>query len=156
MNANKLFLLGRDSLSVGLIRFDTDWTNIQIGHEWARININKSLEIAEICSNFAWAGNILNLRLHPIINIEWQEAALVAVRKTKNQKAECAHMGNLGIAYSDLGEPLKAIEYYEQALKIANEIGDRRDEGSHLFNMSLSLDKLGQRENGPSTWPNPP
>ena len=27
-------------------------------------------------------------------------------------------LGNLGLSYSDLGEPRKAIEYYEQALKI--------------------------------------
>ena len=37
-------------------------------------------------------------------------------------------LGNLGIAYSDLGEPRKAIEYYEQALKIDKEIGYRRGE----------------------------
>ena len=36
-------------------------------------------------------------------------------------------LGNLGVAYSDLGEPRKAIEYYEQALVIAREIGDRRE-----------------------------
>ena len=36
-------------------------------------------------------------------------------------------LGNMGLAYSDLGETKKAIEYYEQALKIAREIGDRRE-----------------------------
>ena len=39
---------------------------------------------------------------------------------------EGVHLGNLGNAYADLGEPRKAIEYYEQALKIAREIGDRQ------------------------------
>ena len=41
-------------------------------------------------------------------------------------------LGNLGLAYSDLGKPRKAIEYYEQALKISREIGDRRGEGAAL------------------------
>ena len=47
-------------------------------------------------------------------------------------------LGNLGLAYHDLGEMKKAIEYYEQALKIAREIGDRRNEGNWLGNMGLA------------------
>jgi tetratricopeptide (TPR) repeat protein len=144
LKANDLFLQGGESLSTGLDRFDTDWTNIQIGQEWAKINMTKSLEIAEICSNFAWAGNILNLRLDPLKNIRWQEAALIAVRKTKNQKAKCAHMGNLGIAYAALGDAHKAIEYYEQALKISREIGDKRSEGNGLGNLGSAYYHLGE------------
>jgi len=59
--------------------------------------------------------------------------------------AEGAILGNLGIAYRNLGEPRKAIEFYEQRLIIAREIGDRRGEGSALWNMSLALDKLDNR-----------
>jgi tetratricopeptide (TPR) repeat protein len=143
--ANELFLRGGDSLSNGLIQFDTDWANIQKGQEWAKINADKSLEISAICSNFAWAGSILGLRLHSLMNVEWLEVALAASRKTENQNAEGAHLGNLGNAYAALGQPVKAIEYYEQALKISRVIGDRRGEGDHLFNMSLSLNNLDQR-----------
>ena len=142
--ANELFLRGGDSLSNGLILFDTDWVNIQAGQKWANVNAAKSLEIAEICNNFAGAGSILNLRLHPLGNIEWLEAALVAVRKTKNRNAEGNHLGNLGSAYSHLGQPVKAIEYYEQALKISREIGDRRNEGNHLGNLGSAYVDLGQ------------
>ncbi len=46
----------------------------------------------------------------------------------KDKKTHGDVLGNLGIAYSDLGELRKAIEYYEQALKISKEIGDRRRE----------------------------
>ena len=142
--ANELFLQGGDSLSNGLIQFDTDWANMLKGQEWAKINAFKSREIAEICSNFAWTGAILNLRLHPLMNIEWLEAALVASRKIENQNAEGAHLGNLGNAYSDLGQPVKAIEYYEQALKIAREIGDRRSEGNGLGSLGLAYSHLGE------------
>ena len=41
---------------------------------------------------------------------------------------ESIALGNLGLAYADLGESRKAIENYEQALKIDREIGDRRGE----------------------------
>jgi tetratricopeptide (TPR) repeat protein len=56
------------------------------------------------------------------------------------------HLGNLGLAYSDLGEPRKAIEFYDQALQISREIGDRRGEGNHLGNLGLAYYKLGQRD----------
>ena len=58
---------------------------------------------------------------------------------------EGAHLGNLGNAYSDLGETRRAIEFYEQQLVISREIGDRRSEGIALWNMSLALDQLGDR-----------
>jgi len=111
--ANELFLKGGDSLSVGLIQFDNDWTNIQIGQKWAKANTAKSNEVAEICSNFARNNIILRLRLHPRENIKWQEAALVAARQINNRNAEGAHRGNLGLAHADLGDARKAIEYYE-------------------------------------------
>ena len=142
--ANELFLQGGDSLSTGLIQFDADWMNIQIAQKWAKANRAKKNEIDEICSNFAWTWSILNLRLHPRKYIVWLDEALVSARKTKNQKAECAHLGNLGIAYSHLGEPKKAIEHYEQALKISREIGDRRGEGNSLGNLGIAYSHLGK------------
>ena len=54
------------------------------------------------------------------------------------------HLGNMGIAYSDLGDAEKAIEYYEQALKIAREIGDRRGEGNRLGNLGIAYSNLGE------------
>ena len=53
-------------------------------------------------------------------------------------------MGNLGLVYSDLGEPRKAIELYEQALKIAREIGDRRGEGNQLGNLGVTYSNQGE------------
>ena len=55
-------------------------------------------------------------------------------------------LGNLGSAYSDLGQVDKAIEYHEQALVIAREIGDRRGEGSRLGNLGSAYYHLGQVE----------
>ena len=53
-------------------------------------------------------------------------------------------LGNIGIAYSALGQVDKAIEYYEQALVIAREIGDRRGEGTWLGSLGVAYHQLGQ------------
>ena len=62
-----------------------------------------------------------------------------------DRRGEGNDLGNLGLAYADLGETRRSIHFYEQALLIDREIGDRRGEGTALWNMSLALDQLGQR-----------
>ncbi len=59
-----------------------------------------------------------------------------------------AVLGNLGIAYMNLGQVDKAIGYYEKALIIAKEIGDRSrsGEGSLLGNLGNAYYSLGQME----------
>ncbi|HHV24589.1 MAG TPA: tetratricopeptide repeat protein, partial [Methanosarcina sp.] len=65
-------------------------------------------------------------------------------REIGDRRGEGADLGNLGLAYSDLGEPRKAIEYHEQALKISREIGNRRGEGNHLGNLGNAYRNLGE------------
>ena len=142
--ANDLYLQGNDAFLRGLRLFDKEWVNIQQGQRWATANVSKNTEIAELCSNFAWTGDILGLRLHPRQYVEWLQAALDAAQQSKNRQAEGAHLGNLGIAYSILGEPRRAIEYYEQRLVIAREIGDRRGEGNALGNLGIAYRVLGE------------
>ena len=142
--AEDLLLQGKDSTHRGLQLFDLEWTNIQRGQNWTATNADEDLEAARICSNFAGAGSILNLRLHPQENAKWLLAALSAARRLESKEAEGAHLGNLGIAYRNLGEPRKAIEYHEQALAIAREIGDRRNEGVWLGNLGLAYADLGE------------
>ena len=55
-------------------------------------------------------------------------------------------LGNLGNAFSHLGEVEKAIEYYKQALAISKEIGDRRGEGNRLGNLGLAFSHFGEVE----------
>jgi tetratricopeptide (TPR) repeat protein len=142
--ANHLLLQGGDSTHKGLQLFDLEWTNIQNGQNWTATNADQDIEAARICSDFAWAGSILNLRLHPQENVRWLQAALSSARRIKSKDAEGAHLGNLGLAYSNLDELRKAIEYYEQALAIAREIGDRRSEGADLGNLGIAYKNLGE------------
>jgi len=55
-------------------------------------------------------------------------------------------LGNLGIAYSDLGEVEKSIRYCEKALEIARQIGDKHGEGSDLGNLGLAYTRLGDHK----------
>ena len=64
--------------------------------------------------------------------------------KIVDRRGEGNALGNLGLAYSDLGEYQKAIEYYEQALEIAREIGDKQGEGNALCNLGVAYDFLGE------------
>jgi tetratricopeptide (TPR) repeat protein len=88
--------------------------------------------------------------------IEYHQQALVIAREicaaSTERSAEWAdarrnegiHLGNLGLAYADLGEPRRAIEFYDQALAISREIGDRGDEGADLGALGLAYADLGE------------
>jgi tetratricopeptide (TPR) repeat protein len=69
---------------------------------------------------------------------------LVITREIGDLRGEGNALGNLGLAYADLGETCKAIEFYEQRLAIACEIGDRRGEGNALGNLGLAYADLGE------------
>ena len=71
---------------------------------------------------------------------------LVIVREIGDRRGEGNALGNLGLAYADLGEVEKAIGSYEQALVITREIGDRRGEGNALGNLGLAYADLGEVE----------
>jgi len=76
--------------------------------------------------------------------IEFYEQALAIPREIGDRRGEGAALGNLGLAYSALGEVRKAIEYHEQALAIAREIRDRRGEGADLGNIGNAYSALGE------------
>ncbi len=86
---------------------------------------------------------VLDLRLPPARQVTLLERALQAARAVSDRSGESAHLGNLGIAYYNLGDPRRAIECYEQHLAIARETGDRRGEGQDLSNLGLAYANLG-------------
>ena len=69
---------------------------------------------------------------------------MTIAREINDRRGEGAHLGNLGLAYSNLGEVRRAIEYYEQALTIAREINDRRGEGNRLGNLGSAYSQMRQ------------
>ena len=74
----------------------------------------------------------------------WAQLGQSLLGKLQDADLRQNHVGNLGLAYSDLGEVVKAIGYYEQALSIAREIGNRSGEGAWLGNLGNAYSALGE------------
>ena len=144
--AKKLYLEGGESLLRGLALFDLEWGNIQAGHAWVAAQADAAdADVARLGMTYPDAGAyVLSLRQHSRERIRWLEIALAAARRLQDREGEGATLGNLGLAYADLGETRRAIQFYEQALLIAREIGDRRGEGTALGNLGIAYTDLGE------------
>ncbi|MBN1322754.1 MAG: tetratricopeptide repeat protein [Methanotrichaceae archaeon] len=143
--ADELYLQGGEKMLDALKLFDSEWANIAAGQAWAERYAEEDLAAAALCGAYPDDGaNILDLRLNPRERIRWREAGLAGVRQLKDRAAEGAHLGNLGIAYADLGEPQRAIEFYELALSILHEIGDKKGESGALNGMGNAFAALGE------------
>jgi tetratricopeptide (TPR) repeat protein len=143
--ADEIFTQGKEHFLEGLQLFDQEKANILAGQSWAANNMDINTSAIGLCKAYSNAGGyVLDLRLHPKQKIDWLKAGLQASRQSKDNAMESFHLGNLGLAYSDMDETGKAIEYYEQALKIAREIGDQRAEGNHLGNFGLAYFDLSE------------
>ncbi len=75
---------------------------------------------------------------------EWFEEIRNAMDEARvDRRGEGIALGNLGVAYKNLGEPRRAIEFYEQHLAIAHEIGDRQGEAIASWNLGTEIEKTG-------------
>ncbi|MGA2266231.1 MAG: tetratricopeptide repeat protein [Phycisphaerae bacterium] len=144
--AEKLYLKGGEAITQGLALFDHERANIEAGQAWACSQPPRVQDAVNLCNQYGAAGvYCLNLRQDSRNErIPWLEVALTAARQLKDRKTERVHLGNLGIAYADLGEVRKAVEYYEPHLTIARQIGDRRGESADLGNLGNAYAKLGE------------
>ena len=129
--ADNLYLQGGEAIKRGLALFDLEWRNVQQDEMRAGEQLDGNSEAAKLSSDYPYAGAyLLSLRQHPRERIFWLETALGAARRLKDRTVEGVHLGNLGIAYTALGEIRRAIEFHERYFAIAREIGDRRGEGT--------------------------
>jgi len=143
--ADELYLKGGEQVGAGLALYDQESVNIAAGWEWAASQFDANQQTAELCLDYPDAGlYVINLRLHSREQIRWLETQLVTARRLQRRAIEGNALGNLGLAYANLGEARKAIEFYAQSLIIAREIGDRRSEGNILGNLGLAYKNLGE------------
>lgn len=145
--AHRQYLQGGESVLAGLALADREWANIVAGRDWAAARAATDDVAARLCNLYPDAGtHVLDLRLHARQYIAWLDDALAAARKIKHRDAEGVHLGNLGVAYVNLGEARTAIGYNERHLEIAREIGDRRGEGNALGNLGNAYVVLGEAQ----------
>jgi tetratricopeptide (TPR) repeat protein len=143
--ADDLYLAGAGQVLAGLRRYDAEQRQIAAGQAWAAAHMAKDATAARLAADYANAGvHVLALRLAPRARIGWLEAQAAACRQLGDRGGEGAALGNLGLAYADLGEARRALELYEQVLVIAREIGDRRGEGAALGNLGNAYAALGE------------
>ena len=145
--AAKLDKLGHESSAEALRRFDREFENIQAGWAWASEHWEASRDAAELCQDFPLrAAHLLDLRLPVQTRVVWLERAVQASRRLGDRKREGRALGNLGLAYKDLGDIRRAIECHERHLDIARGVGDRRGEGDALGNLASATSRLGEIE----------
>jgi tetratricopeptide (TPR) repeat protein len=142
--ADKHFLRGGEAVVEALGRFDRAWPDAQAGFAWAAQRTAESdNDAAELCCDYAnRSPYVRELRQHAQDRIAWLEQVVQAARRRNNPNAEGVALGNLGLAYVDLGQPQRAIDFYQQQLAIALEIGDRRGEANACWNLGEALAKL--------------
>ena len=143
--AQDAYLEGGEGVLAGLRLFDQERVQIEAGQAWAAGHATEDDEAAVLAQDYPLsAASVLDLRLHPRERIKWLEASAEAARKLGNRGDEGMALGNLGVAYAQLGEPRRAIKYFEQDLAIARETEDRRGEGQTLGNLGLAYADLGE------------
>jgi tetratricopeptide (TPR) repeat protein len=141
----KLYEQGGEAIKLGLALFDLEWSNVQVGWEWAKHHANTIPRALELCSEYPRSCTyVAAIRQHLREQIAWREVALSAAKKLGRKDAQSWHLGNLGIAYHHLGEHGYAIKFYEQWLAITLEIGDRKGEGESLICLGIANKELGE------------
>ena len=142
-----LYLEGGEKVLEGLGLFDRERAHIEAGQAFVAglAKAGDKGEAARLAADYPSVGGyIINIRLHSREWIAWLEVAVTAARAVGDKRAEGNALGNLGLAWADLGEPRKAIDYHEQDLAIRHEIGDRRGEGNALGNLGNAWADLGE------------
>jgi tetratricopeptide (TPR) repeat protein len=142
--ANQAYQQGGAALMQGLMLFDTERINIETGQSWSAAHVGDDDTAAQLCTAYPGSGwYVLSLRHTPRTTIRWSQPALEAARRLKDRGMEGAHLGNLGLAYANLGEIRRAIECYEQQLMIMREVENKWGEGAALGNLGIAYKNLG-------------
>jgi tetratricopeptide (TPR) repeat protein len=139
--AGRLYRQGGQDVLQGLVLFDANLSHILVGQAWAVIKEGADQLILDYALIFPEA---LVLRLHPHIRIRWLEAAKAAAQRCGDIRSEGIVLGNLGMAYADLGEVTMAISLYQQQLVIAQNLGNRHSESIALTNLGIAYKDLGE------------
>jgi tetratricopeptide (TPR) repeat protein len=154
---NDKYLSGGDHQLEAIYRFDLEYLNLSsIRQKIANLAmtitaVDSDSEadyfILDTCNTLVNIGaHLINQRLSLQERILWLKDALSASRILKIDSTTQAHLGNLGLAYYELGDTDIAIKYLTEALTIASQIKDLIHQGAWLGNLGMVHAFLGERE----------
>lgn len=119
-------------------QLDADWPQIATAQRWAARH--DSVAARKYCSDCArCAATLLSLRQTASERIDWLKTALGGAIDLGDRVAQAQHLGNLGIAYEDLGHYDESYRYLAAALQIDAELQDERMEQVHAGQLGLAL-----------------
>lgn len=145
ITADSLYKVGGTSVNQGLALYDAESINIHAAQSWVAANSRNDVEIAKWCWRYPHEGVFcLFLRQSSSARIHWLETALDAARSLEARCWEAIALGNLGLAYFNLGEFSRAKEYLEESVQIMSELSEPRTEGQILSNLGFVYHVLGQ------------
>lgn len=143
--AGALYDQGGEALKRGLALSREEWVNIESRQTWAESHFDDNEQVTKLCSDFPEAApRLLDLQQHPRERIRWLEIALRAAQVLEDQPAVGRHLNCLGLAYSHLGEAIRAIKLFQSSLEILRQANDRRAEGEVLSNIGHAYANLGE------------
>ncbi len=102
--------------------------------------------VGQLATNLWGNSEMMSLRGYASEAVPLLQAGARAARVLGWRQGEGAYLGNLGNAYSRLGQVEQAIEYFHQALAIDRDIKDPQGEGNALGNLGIAYAELGQVE----------
>src|SRR5262245_350789 len=114
--AGELYALGGDSLLRGLEIFDVSWSDIQFGWRGAEHHAKEDAIAASLCLKYPThhGAHILRIRQPVDERIKWLIAAMNIARSQNHREYEAAAVGNLGAAFTEIGDAENSIKYQQR------------------------------------------
>jgi len=102
------------------------------------------LAVARESGNHRYLGDALNSlgdvareNADPLEAMEYYKAALSIAQEKKTLRAEATALGNMGMAYNEMGKRWQATRSGEKALKVALKVGDPRGVAWARYKLAL-------------------
>ncbi len=143
--AEMLYLRGGMWAKAGLAVARTEMANIVAGLKWAGAYRGLDTGAAELCCRYPESGaHVLEMSLPARERITLLGAALKAARRLRDRKAECRHLGSLGVAYWRVSQPQRSKALFKQSLALARELRDLGSEAQAWRGLGLAIHDLRQ------------
>jgi hypothetical protein len=115
VESNKLYQKGGEDQLAGLVMFDREQQDIEVGWQWAAKNAG-SVEADSLLLDYGIAGIlVIGSRYEPKSLIKKHQITLSAARRLGRPRDEATTLANLGNVYIGIGEARKALPYFQQA-----------------------------------------